>query len=246
MATLHGMRILARVFSVLDDIAAAPGRSLDDIAGSTALPRATCARLLAALAELGWAAHRGRDGWRLGPRAQAIAESRPFRSRLLAVGRPQVMAAAKRLGCPVGLSVLHNGRRLILVRAQPDGTEDKRLVDDGQLDLVDSIAGRLLLAMQPAPDRRRLCRDLRLPDLARWPGCVDRRELRADLERIAKDGMLTTICGRTAAAAVAVAVALPDGEGGFAAVHTFSRPPLPPTAMAEMQQMAGRIAACLR
>lgn len=232
------MPVLARASALLSDLAAVPGQGLDDLAAGAGIPRATCARLLVALAGLGWVEHAGRGrGWRLGPRAQAIAEGAPYRTRLLAAARPQLFAAARALGQPVALSVLLGTRRLVLERAHPDGRCDRRLEIDGQADVPASFTGRLLLALQPAARRRRLCRLLGLPDPRRWPGCVDRRELQAELRRLARareDGG----GGRLACAAVA----LPDGAGGWAALGTHAPAPGHPRALAVLRRAARAIA----
>ena len=240
--TMGRMQVLARASALLSDLAAAPGQGLDDLAASTRLPRATCARLLAVLAGLGWVEHAGRRrGWRLGPRAQAVAEGAPYRTRLLAAARPHLAAAAERLGQPVALSVLLGARRLVLERCAPDGRRDRRLEVDADADIAASLAGRLLLALQPPARRRRLCRILALPDPRRWPGLLDAGELADELRRLARE-RATTACRRRLAAA---AIALPDGEGGFAALGTHGPPPGHPRAVAELRRAAARIAGAL-
>lgn len=236
------VQVLARASALLSDLAAAPGQGLDDLAAGCRLPRATCARLLAALADLGWVEHAGRGrGWRLGPRAQAVAEGAPYRTRLLAAARPVLADAARALGQPVALSVLLGARRLILERVAPDGRRDRRLEVDEQADVPASLAGRLLLAIQPPARRRRLCRDLALPDPHRWPGLLDSRELATELRRLAREQEAVELRGRLA---MAVRL-LPDGEGGHAALGTYAPRPGHPRAAAILRRAAQAIARAL-
>lgn len=236
------MRILHRASLVLSLLGAAPGQPLDDIAGACGLPRSTCARLLVALADLGWVEHHaGRGGWQLGPRAQALAEGRPYRTALLAAAEAPLRAAARVLGQPVALSVLAGTRRMVLARMLPDGTCDRRLVADPDHDLPGSSTGRLLIAMLPPAQRRRLCAVLGLPDPRRWPGAVDARELTAELRMLARERTLR----QRRSGSASTAVVCPDGAGGWAALGTFGRTPEHPRTLAVLRRTATRIAAAL-
>lgn len=236
------MRSLQRASLVLSTLAAAPGQHLDAIAAHCALPRSSCARLLAALAALGWVEHHGaRGGWRLGARAQALAEGRPYCTALVAAATGPLRAAAHTLQQPVALSVLAGNRRMVLMRVQPDGTCDRRLIVDPDVGLAGSTAGRLLIAMQTPALRRRLCAACGLPDPVCWPGVVDAHELATELRALARERALEhTHRGMRSAATV-----LPDGDGGWAALGTFRRGSGHPRALAVLAQAAKRITARL-
>jgi DNA-binding IclR family transcriptional regulator len=229
------MRLLQRASELLSHLAADPGRSLDDLSEATAIPRASCGRLLKALTRLAWAEYRDR-GWHLGPRAQAMVEGAPYRGRLLEIARPFLAAASRTLGQPVALSVLHGDKRMVLERVWPNGQTDRHL-EIGEEDPVATLTGRLLIAMLPPARRRRLCAQLHLPDPVRWPGCIDERELRTSLNELAQSGGLAT----TAHGLAIAAVVLRAGDGGWAALGTFARLPGHPHALRHLRKVRDKI-----
>jgi len=123
----------------------------------------------------------------------------------------------------------------VLDRVWPHGAHDRHLVED---ELIATASGRLLLAMQPAATRRRLCAQLGLPDQRRWPGCVDRREILAELAQLARRRTMESQTRQQ----TALMIALPDGKGDWAVLHTYG--PLPGQARVRtvLLQTAARIA----
>ena len=229
------MRLLQRASNLLSHLAAYPGSSLDELSEVTDIPRATCARLLKELTKIAWVEYRDRS-WHLGPRAQALAEGAPYRGGLLEIARPHMASASLKVGQPVALSVLHGAKRMVLERVWPNGRRDRR-IEVGETDPVLSAAGRLLIALQPNARRKRLCTLLKLPDLARWPGCIDLSELNANLIDLAK----TRHIAISVRGLATTAVAFSDGVGGWAAFGSFAKLPGHREALQRLRRIAGKI-----
>lgn len=190
------------------------GLSLRALAAETAVPPSTCVRLLRDLVALGWADQAGpRGGYRLGPRAASLAHDLPYRGKLVQLAKPLVAGLAGRLGAQVLIAVLRGSSRLIVLRAEGPGDP---LCLEEERELYASASGRLLVAHLPWRARRRLVDSLGLPDRQRWPGVATWEELGSECAAIRRSGLVVNRPaegGRNA-----VAIAIPDGDGGIAAL----------------------------
>jgi IclR family transcriptional regulator, KDG regulon repressor len=190
------------------------GISLRALATESAVPPSTCVRLLRDLVALGWADQSGpRGGYRLGPRAASVAHDLPYRGRLVAVAQPVITALARQLGAQVLIAVLRGEQRLILLRAEGDGDP---LCLAEERELYASASGRLLIAHLAWRARRRLTDRIGLPDPGRWPGVATWEELGAECAAIRRAGYVVNC--PLGGDRNAIAMAIPDGEGGTAAL----------------------------
>lgn len=208
-------RVLERATRLLAALGRHPdGVALRALAGESGVPASTCVRLLRDLVALGWADQSGpRGGYRIGPRAAALAHEQPYRGRLVEVVRPAAARLASRLRAQVLLAVLRGSRRLVVLRVEGDG--DPFLLEE-QRELYASASGRLLVAALPWRARRRLLDRIGPPPPGSWPGVSTAAELAAECAAIRRAGL---VVNRPAGGdRNAVAVALPDGEGGVAAL----------------------------
>lgn len=208
-------QLLSRATLLLVHLGRHPaGLSLRALATETAIPPSTCVRLLRDLVALGWADQSGpRGGYRLGPRAASLAHSQPYRGRLVAVAQPLVAALARRLGAQVLVAVLRGDQRLVVLRAEGDGDP---LCLAEERELYASASGRLLVAHLPWRTRRRLVERIGLPSQRAWPGMADWEELSVECSAIRRCGWVLNLPAGSDRSAVAIAV--PDGDGGTAAV----------------------------
>jgi DNA-binding IclR family transcriptional regulator len=208
-------QLLSRATLLLVHLGRHPsGLSLRALAAETAIPPSTCVRLLRDLVALGWADQSGpRGGYRLGPRAASLAHDLPYRGRLVAVAQPLVAALARRLGAQILVAVLRGDRRLVVLRAEGDGDP---LCLAEERELYASASGRLLVAHLAWRERRRLVGRIGLPGPRAWPGVASWEDLSAESAAIRRSGLVINLPADSDRNAVAIAV--PDGDGGTAAV----------------------------
>lgn len=207
--------LLSRVTVLLTRLSRHPdGVALRALALESGIPPSTCVRLLRDLVALGWADQSGpRGGYRIGPRAASLAHEGAYRGRLVGEAQQLVTQLAHRLGGQVLIAVLRGERRLIVLRAEGDGDP---LCLEEERELYASASGRLLVAHLAWRARLRLVERIGLPDRRRWPGVATWDELSAECAAVRRIGWVVNCPpegGRNA-----VAVAIPDGQGGMAAV----------------------------
>jgi len=176
--------VLGRASRILELLAAEGGRawSVGEVAEALELPPTTCHRLLGELVQLGWVDQRGRrQGYSLGPRVFALSSGEPYRAELMQRVRGPAARLAERLERQVVVAGLRNAARQTLVAYGPGGLPLRvpQLMETN--DMYSTSGGRLLLALLPAFQRRRVIDCLGLPGRRQWPGVIDRRELRDEL-----------------------------------------------------------------
>ncbi|MCK6491263.1 MAG: helix-turn-helix domain-containing protein [Planctomycetes bacterium] len=209
------IRVLARCAALVDQLGGHPdGIDLRACAAAAGVPPSTAVRLLRDLVALGWADQQGpRGSYRLGPRVLALADASPWRAPLVAAGRAAVAALARSSGGEVILAVLRGHRRVVVLRS---GTGRSALALEEQREVWASASGRLLAAHLPWRERRRLVAAIGLPARGAWPGVATAAELAAECAAIRRAG---EVVNRPRSGAVdAIALAVPDGEGGTAAL----------------------------
>lgn len=86
-------------------------------------------------------------------------------------------------------------------------------------DLWSGASGRVLVASLPARERHVWIDHVGLPAASVWRGIATRRELLAALAEIRRDGV--AVVEQTARGMYAIAVPLPDGVGGVAALGAY-------------------------
>lgn len=210
-------QVLVRATRLLVRLGAHPsGISLRALAAESGLPPSTCVRLLRDLVQLGWADQDGpRGDYRLGPRAASLDHDLPYRGGLVAMAKPVVAALAGRLDAQVLVAVLRGDRRLVVLRAEGRGDRDPLCLAE-ERELYASASGRLLVAHLPWRARRRLVDAIGPPGPRQWPGVGTWDELGRECAAIRRDAL---VVNRPADGdRNAVAVAVPDGDGGTAAL----------------------------
>jgi DNA-binding IclR family transcriptional regulator len=227
-------RVLERGLRLLEALAAIPGMaSVQDLAVHSRLPPATCTRLLHHLVADGWVEQPlPRGPYRLGHRLHALAQARPFRAALIAAGQPVIARLARATRSQVMLVVRHEHRRILLASAGDGPARPTKPYEVAQ-DCWYGASGFALIAAAGPALRRRLWQCAPTP--CRWPGVVTWR----DLQEACREA---NACGWVEhhprdVALSAVGVALPDGEGGHAAIGLL---------VARDRWHAGLIAAAVR
>lgn len=208
-------RLLARTTLLLVRLGRHPeGIALRALAAESSIPPSSCVRLLRDLVELGWVDQDGPRGtYRIGPRAASLAHDRPYRGRLVGIAQRPVAALARRLQAQVLVAVLRGERRLVVLRAEGDGDP---LCLEEERELYASASGRLLVAHLSWRARSRLVARIGLPGPGGWPGVGDAAELAAECAEVRRAGF---VINRPAGGdRNAVAIAIPDGDGGTAAL----------------------------
>lgn len=216
-------RLLDRATSLISALGSRPGqpRTVHELAGEVGLPPATCTRLLKRLVALGWADQDGNRGaYRLGPRAYALTAASPYRQQLVGLAAPVMRRLSARWPLAgVVLVVLRPWSRQLLWECgafNDAGPGRMRLVAE---DLWSGASGRVLMASLPARERHVWIDHVGLPAAAVWRGIATRRELLAALAEIRREGLAEV--DQPARGLYAVAVPLPDGEGGTAALGAY-------------------------
>ncbi len=213
-------RLLERATSIIAALGAEP-LALHAVARATLLPPATCTRILKELVRLGWADQDGNRGdYRLGPRAYAVTSATPYRQQLVGSMAPAMRALAGRWPTAgIVLVVLRPWRRHLLWECgayNGAATGRLRLVAE---ELWSGASGRVLVAALPARERHRWIDHVGLPPPSVWRGIATSRELLGALAEIRRDGCAELLQPRRKLWAVAVPI--PDGAGGTAALGAY-------------------------
>jgi DNA-binding IclR family transcriptional regulator len=213
--------VLDRITSLMTCLAANrhAGHRLGDIAADCGLPPATCSRLLKRLVVLGWVNQdRNRGQYQLGPRTFALAHGEPYRAHLVDAARtvfPDLAGWTRDSG--VGLSVLVGRRRIFLYGI--DGFGQILMPVAHSTDLFASPSGRVLLAHLGSTAVHRMVDALGLPSREVWAGVSSREALLAALRQIRRAGAAWS--DRLPGGMAGVAVRVPDGCGGWAALGAW-------------------------
>lgn len=216
-------RLLDRATVLIDVLGSRPGepRTVHQLAADARLPPATCTRILKRLVGLGWADQDGNRGsYRLGPRAYALTAAAPYRQQLVGLAAPVMRRLSARWPLAgVVLVVLRPWSRQLLWECgafNDAGPGRMRLIAE---DLWSGASGRVLVASLPARERHQWIDHAGLPGANVWRGIASRRELLAALADIRQEGIAEV--QQRARGFFAVAVPLPDGEGGTAALGAY-------------------------
>ncbi len=212
--------LLERATSVIAALGAEP-QALHAVAATTALPPATCTRLLKELVRLGWADQDGnRGGYRRGPRAYALAASTPYRQRCIDryVPRMRGLAARWPRAGIVLVALRPWGRHLLWECGAYNGgpSGQLRLVTE---DLWLGASGRVLVAHLKPRDRLTWIDQVGLPAPSIWRGIATRRELLSALAEIRREGFCEV--PQPLRGLWAGALPLQDGEGGQVALGAY-------------------------
>ncbi len=183
-------QVLQRATRLLEALARRPVSPLGPLARQARIPASTAVRLLQALAALDWVEQvRPRGPYRLGPRSWMLTERYNAVEPLLRRTRPLLATLAAELRQPFVLVRLSNGRRQVLQLRAPRGAAPAVLArTEGHL--YETPTGRLLLAHEPARNRKRLLDRLGLPAPEVWRGIADRDELEAELRELRREGYI--------------------------------------------------------
>lgn len=206
--------VLARAAVLIERLAAAGagGLALREAAAQAGLPPATATRLLHDLCLLGWADQQGLRGrYRLGPRLEELSGRQPYHGRLVAAAAPVLDRLSVRHQVRVVLAVLRRDRRLALIeRGHEEGVRSRE-----RDDLYASASGRMLVAQLGWRDRQRLVATKGLPGPGQWRAAQTWPELNAACREARRQGW---IINDPTGPLIGIGVAIPDGDGGLAAI----------------------------
>lgn len=211
--------VLSRGSALLDHLASDPDRawSISQLATATNLPAATCHRLMRELVALAWAEQRQqRGGYRLGPRAYALTTGQAYRANLFDAIMPTLQRLADGLGLPVVLAGRRDARRQTIWVSQPVGSSANQLAPYDTDDLLVTSGGRVLLALAPAAERRRLLDQLHWDGV--WPGVLTRRELEDELRAIRRHRWCVIERGNPGRRTASAAFLAPDRPDSWLAI----------------------------
>lgn len=210
--------VLDKATRLIDALAVRGGASatLSELVAATGLPPGTAGRVLRDLVRLGWADQPGlRGGYRLGPRAGALGLAQGHRARFFADAGEFLPALAERIAAPVSVACLRGLRRCVLHEWFP-GAGVRHPALEERDDLWVTAGGRMLTAMLPAAERRRIISCAGLPGRADWPGVSTREDLADELAWIRRRNLAVQRLPQRPHASAAVAI--DDGEGGRLAI----------------------------
>ncbi len=231
--------MLDRTFRIIGCLADHPGSRIAQIASATGIPLATTGRLIKQLHAAGLADPVPlQGGWCVGPVAYAWTNRHPFRGLPLAVLEPGIRRIAAAWGCGASLTCLRGVRRVNLMHITRPGrpTATPFVLSD---DIWSTAGGRLLVAMLPVRQRRRLVDAIGLPG-SRWPGLLTWRELDVELRAVRQQGFAEV------ANAMSLAVAFPvtDPSGAcVASLGVYHDPRMPVRKSRGLRQAVRRLIA---
>jgi IclR family acetate operon transcriptional repressor len=183
------MKILTKVRSLLQVVAARPGVQLPELARALGMPKSTVHRLLRTLVAQGFLEETGEGhGFRVGPLVRDLASGEAGHERLIAIARPRMVQLRDACNETVALHV-HEGSGWMTLE-QIESTHDLRrtITNLGiPMPLHAAATGKLFLAYMPEADRARY---LDTHELNRYtPNTLtSRRRLLAAVEQIRREG----------------------------------------------------------
>jgi DNA-binding IclR family transcriptional regulator len=183
----RGLALIDRVFTVLDACAASRRTvSLADLVQLTGLPKTTLHRLCWKLEAVG-ALEQHQDGFRVGPKLFALGAMNPTLQRLRTASMPFLYDLSTGTGHVSNLAIMHGGRALLVDEVFAAEKPFPRMVG-ALLPLHATALGKVLLAAQPTPTRRRLIGTTLLPAFTRHT-IVRPKILLDQLEVVARTGI---------------------------------------------------------
>lgn len=207
-------RTVDRVAELLEAAVARPGSSLTELARAVDAPVSSVQKLVDGLVAVGYLDEEHRR-YSLGP-APSVLSVRAGRPAV-PVRHATLAAVSDRLGLPVQLAVRVGDDAVWVDWAGADEAFDYALSSQIRRPLVDTAAGRVLVAHLPAAARQAVVRAARPTDPAAGLALL------ADLERIRTTGCETGRSGRLVPDAVAVAVPVWSEGRVVAAVSAIDR-----------------------
>lgn len=213
-------RTVDRVAQLCEAAVAHPeGATLTELARAVGAPVSSVQKLVDGLVAVGWL-DETRRRYRLGP-APSVLSLRAGRRPVASMRHADLADLAARLGLPVQVAVRVGDDAVWVDWAGADEAFDYALVTALRRPLVDSAAGRVLLAHLPEAVRRAVVRASRPDDPAAAVALLD------DAERIRARGSETGRSGRLLPEAAAVAVPVwepgPSGPEVVAALSVVDR-----------------------
>jgi IclR family acetate operon transcriptional repressor len=188
------MKILTKVRSLLQVVAARPGVQLPELARALGMPKSTVHRLLRTLVTQGFLEESGEGhGYRVGPLVRDLASGEAGHERLIAIARPRMLQLRDACNETVALHVLEGSGWMTL--EQIESTHDLRrtITNLGTpMPLHAAATGKLFLAYMAAADRTQY---LDAHELTRYtPNTLtSRRRLLAALEQIRREGYALSV-----------------------------------------------------
>lgn len=201
------MQSIKRALAVLNLIARDPEKpvrlgKLADLAG---LNHATCAHIVKALVEEGFAEQAGvRQGYILGPAAYALGAGGPYRRDLTLAALPIMQELSNAIREHVVLGAVHGGGWVQLAEVEAEQDIQVRKSPVTRPNPYLAATGRLCLAFLPENELQSLIRRCGLPQPHEWPEAATLPELRRQIDAIRADKAAVRQTGDLLAMAVPV------------------------------------------
>ncbi|GAA4833812.1 IclR family transcriptional regulator [Saccharopolyspora rosea] len=211
-----------RAFDVLELFLDADELSAPEITAKLGLPRTTVHELVGTLAERGYLMSADRGRFRLGVRSFQLGAAYADRLDVAREGRHVAEQIAARCRETVHVGV-RDGTEVLYV-AKVDSSHPVRMVSavGARLPAHCTAVGKVLLAALPRAELDALYADRRLTAMTA-NSTTNRRALRRELDRIARDGVAREYCESNEAVAC-VAAPVRDHTGAVVAALSISVP----------------------
>lgn len=186
------MQIADRIFSILEFMAQEPEipRSLTEIADRIGVAPNTCANIMRALVDRGYAERPGpRRGYILGHMSYMLGRNCRYGDHLIRIAQPHMMALAQGCSENVQLSVLRRGRLILL--HQVCGNEVLHINNDffANSNIFTLAMGRVLLSGAGREDLDLAVKHYGLPVAADWPEVSTLPALQKSLAEVRRCGI---------------------------------------------------------
>ncbi len=206
------IQVIHRAFNILELLAENADRELglSEIADSLELNHGTCANILRTLVGRGYVEHvtSTKRGYKLGPQAYRLADSRLRNTELIDVARSTMESLGAEIGEQVILSVVRNDKRVVL--HEIPCTRELQVRTAGEASVFRTTTGRMILSHYPARELDELIKRVGLPTKEDWPEARTKADLVRLLGDIRGNGV-EVYCNRNHVAGLAVPI-FKDGE----------------------------------
>ena len=182
------IQVIDRALNILELLGSDPSKNfaLAEIADITGLQKTTCANILQSLVSRDYVEHRSKPtGYRLGFKAFRLVNSPAYYEALKSIAEEQMNTLFNAIGETTVLSVLINGKRIVISVKECQQGITARIKHSANL--YRSATGRVILANYPKGKASRLIDRIGLPDPADWEEISTKDQLKSALQVIQQE-----------------------------------------------------------